>query len=242
MNTQKISHGHGLPFEILKWSLLIYTGYRSLDILMSTMPSDNMLMAVPGLLGLDVGVLVWSYLYEKKAEGNQATLAALLTVADVVGVGMCLVADSLMHSNQAALYKNFIGMVAVWLVAIIIFLNVVGGILYPMMSPQAERTRKEKELNSAFEMKRKEAEHELALAQIELANARTRSDARRLVMQATDTLYVPHQQATTAMAKDAPQGPLSNGQAAQPPTPEQVAAVLAWMQQNSGAGGATAKS
>lgn len=233
----KSSGGHGLPFEILKWALLIYTGYRSLDILMSTMPSDNMIMAVPGLLGLDVGVLVWSYLYEKKAEGNQATLAALLTVADLVGVFLCLIADSIMHSNQAADYADFIGVVAIWLVSIVIFLNVVGGILYPMLSPSAERIRKEKEMNAAYELKRKEAEHELALAQIELANARTRSDARSLVMQATDTLYVQHpganrrheeqrQPAVMAMAKDAPG---RGGVLDDAPTDDEIERVRDWL-------------
>lgn len=108
------NHGNGLPFEILKWALLIYTGYRSLDILKSTMPDGNMLFAIPALLGLDVGVLVWSYLYEKRAEGNQATLAALLTVADLVGVGLCLIADSLMYSAQADAYKPFVDTIAIF--------------------------------------------------------------------------------------------------------------------------------
>lgn len=238
---QRLSHGNGLPFEILKWSLLVYTGYRSYDILTATAPSTNMIVVVPGLLGLDVGVLVWSYLYERKAEGNQATLAALMTVVDIIGVGLSLLADSLMHSDQKAQYMDFIGAVSIWAVGVIIFLNFVGGVIYPMMSPTAERNRKEKEMNAAFELRRKDAEYELQLAQIDLANARTRSDARRLTMQATDTLYVPPgslpaapKAATTAMAKDSGYGgPLDNA-----PSDEDIKRVMDHLRQT-GAGGAT---
>ena len=77
---------------------------------------------------------------------------------------------------------------------------------------------------------------------MDLANSRTQSEARRLRLQATDTLYLLPPQPNQQMGKDAPYGPLNNGQTSQTPTPEQVAAVVAWMQQNSGAGGATAKS
>ena len=157
-------HGHGLPFEILKWSLLIYTGYRSLDILLTTAPSSNMIVVAPGLLGLGLGVLVWSHLYEKKAEGNQATLAALMTVGDIIGVGLALMADALMHSAQAAAYAEFISSVSIWMVSIVIFMNFVAGVIYPMLSPAAERARKEKEADAAYEAKRREAERDLQLA------------------------------------------------------------------------------
>ena len=191
MNQQNKQGGHGLAFEILKWSLLLYTGYRSYDILTATAPTTNLIVVIPGLLGLDVGVLVWSHLYEKKAEGNQATLAALMTVVDIVGVGLSLLADSLMHSNQKATYTEFIGAVSIWVVGVVIFLNFVGGVIYPMLSPQAERARKEKELEGEYRIKQQAAEHDLQLAQIELANARTGSAARKLRLEATDTLYMP---------------------------------------------------
>ena len=228
MNNAKLpKHGNGLPFEILKWGLLIYTGYRSLDILGATMPEGNTLMAIPALLGLDVGVLVWSYLYEKKAEGNQAALSALLTVADVVGVGLCLLADSIMHSNQAAQYKDLVDTVTIWLVAIVIFLNVVGGILYPMLSPQAQRDRQEKEMEAAYSLKSREAENEHLLAQIELKNARIRRDARQLLMEATGTFHMP-----AANAQPQPQtqtfGKDSGGEA----TAEEMAAFLEWRAAN----------
>lgn len=229
-------NGHGLPFEILKWSLLIYTGYRSLDILMTTAPSDNLISVIPGLLGLDVGVLVWSHLYEKKAEGNQATLAALMTVCDIIGVGLSLLADSLMHSGQAATYKDFIGVVSVWAVGIIIFLNFVAGVIYPMLSPAAERARKEKELNAAYELKRKEAEHDLALAQLDLANARTNSAARDLRLKATGLLFAgnpdasptPTQAPAIGMAKG------MGGPLADIPTEDEIRRVMEHMKQTGG--------
>lgn len=241
---QKLSQGHGLPFEILKWALLIYTGYRSFDILMTTAPSSNLIVVAPGLLGLDLGVLVWSHLYEKKAEGNQATLAALMTVGDIIGVGLALMADALMHSPEAGNYKDFIGAISIWMVSIVIFLNFVAGVIYPMLSPMAERARKEKELNAAYDLKRKEAEHDLALAQLELANARTNSAARNLRLQATDTLYLGAGPASSApvsraepaqvMAKDANYGgPLEGA-----PSDEEIRRVLDW-QRKTGAGGAT---
>jgi len=189
MNNNK-QGGHGLPFEILKWGLLVYSGYRSFDILSTTAGNFNMLFVIVGLLGLDGGALVWSHLYEKKAEGNQATLAALLTVADIVGVGLAMIADMLMHSKMGADYTDFIGSVSVWVVGAIMFLNIVGGLVYPMLSPAAERARKEKELEADYNIKARSAEHDLKLAQLELANARTSSAARKLRLQATDTLYV----------------------------------------------------
>ncbi len=192
MNTQNNKPGgHGLPFEILKWGLLIYSGYRSFDILSTTAGNFNMIFVIVGLLGLDGGALVWSHLYEKKAEGNQATLAALLTVVDIVGVGLAMIADMLLHSKMGADYGDFIGSVSVWVVGAIMFLNIVGGLVYPMLSPAAERARKEKELEAEYSLKARAAEHDLKLAQLELANARTSSQARALRLQATDTLFVP---------------------------------------------------
>jgi len=235
------NHGNGVAFEILKWALLLYTGYRSYDILTATAPSSNMIVVAPGLLGLDVGVLVWSHLYEKKAEGNQATLAALMTVVDIVGVGLSLLADSLMHSEQGADYMEFIGAVSVWAVGVIIFLNFVGGVIYPMLSPQAERARKEKELDAEFVIKQRAAEHDLKLAQLELANARTGSAARRLRLQATDTLYLDNKAGQTegpesnvlGMAKDAPSGPLADA-----PSDDEIQRVMNHLKRT-GAGSST---
>lgn len=210
MNTQNSkTGGHGLPFEILKWSLLIYSGYRSFDILTTTSGNANLLFVIVGLLGLDGGALIWSHLYEKKAEGNQATLAALLTVVDIVGVGLCMIADMLLHSKMGAQYSDFVGTVSVWIVGAIMFLNIVGGLIYPMLSPAAERARKEKELEAEYGIKARAAEHDLRLAQLELANARTSSAARNLRLQATDTLFVAPPTPAQGMAKDMG-GPLAD--------------------------------
>ena len=139
--------------------------------------------------------------------------AALLTTADLIGVGMCLVADSLMHSTLRGEYSDFINSVSIWLVAFVIFSNALGAVLYPMLSPHAERARKEKETDAEFSLKKREAEHELSLAQLELQNARMRADARNLLMEATQTGAGnwPTRSAApwpaTSMAKDAPTMP-----------------------------------
>lgn len=230
MNQSTKPGGHGLPIEILKWGLLAYTGYRTYDILMMTSGGANLLFVIVGLLGLDFGVLIWVHLYEKKAEGNQATLAALLTAIDILGVGLAMFADMLTHSKQAAEYATFISTVSVWVIGAVIFLNAVGGLIYAMLSPAAERARQEKAMGAAYELKKREAEYDLQLAQLDLVNARTQSQARNLRLQATDTLFMPPTppQPVIQMAKDAG-GPLGNI-----PTTEEINRVLEWMKTNGG--------
>lgn len=60
-----------------------------------------------------------------------------------------------------------------------------------MMSPQAERDRKEKEMNASYELLTREAQHKHQLATIELQNARIHADARALTLEATGTFNVP---------------------------------------------------
>lgn len=229
MNNQPKHGGHGLPFEILKWSLLVYSGYRSFDILTQTSGNANLLFVVVGLLGLDGGALVWSHLYEKKAEGNQATLAALLTVVDIVGVGLAMIADMLLHSKMGPQYTEFVSTVSVWLVGAIMFLNICGGLVYPMLSPAAERARKEKELEADYNLKARAAEHDLKLAQLELANARTSSAARNLRLQATDTLYVTPPTPAQGLAKDMG-GPLADA-----PSDDEIRRVMEHIKRMGGA-------
>lgn len=231
MNSQN-KHGHGLPFELIKWSLLVYSGYRSFDILQQTAGTFNMLLVLMGLMALDGGVLVWSHLYEKKAEGNQATLAALLTVVDFVGVALATLADMLLHNTaMAAQYSGFINTVAVFVVGAIIVANIGGIIMYPMLSPVAERTRKEKELEADYNIKARAAEHDLKLAQLELANSRTQSEARRLRLQATDTLFMPP---TPQALPDPQMAKNSSGPLADIPTDDEMKRVMEWMKANGG--------
>ena len=202
--TQTKGESNGIAYNVLKWSLLIYTAWRSYDLLSASMPEDQRMFAIFGLVGLDLGVLIWSHLYETKARGHQTELAAILTGLDLVGVALCLLADTVRHSVIAGQYAGFINVVAVWISASVILLNVTGGVVYPMMSPDSAARRKAKQADDEYEEKRRSAEHNLRLSELNLQNARLTSQACKLDQTATHILGEPFNAPTPMMAKDMP--------------------------------------
>lgn len=209
MNNQTLTKGdsNGIAYNILKWSLLIYTAWRSYDLLSASMPEDSKLFAIFGLVGLDLGVLIWSHLYETKARGHQTELSAILTALDLVGVALCLLADTVRHSAMAGQYVGFINTIAVWVSASVILLNAAGGVIYPMMSPDAAARRRAKAADDEYTEKLRNGEHRLKLAELDLQNARLETQARKLNQTASFILGEPFSSVTqpaASMAKDAP--------------------------------------
>jgi hypothetical protein len=199
------NNSSGIAYAVMKWGLLAYTAWRSFDLLSSTM-GDEKMFAIFGLIGLDLGVLIWAHLYEHKARGHQAELSAILTGLDLIGVAVMVLADTVRHSVLAEQYNGFISMAAVWISASIIILNVAGGVIYPMLSPDAAARRRAKQADDEYEEKRRIGEHNLKLAELNLQNARLQSQARKLDQTATLILGEPFKPAAdapaTQLAKD----------------------------------------
>ena len=184
----------GVSYNILKWGLLGYSAWRSFDILSSTLPPEQKIVAVFGLLGLDVGVLLWADLFENKAHGQQVSLCKILVALDLAGVSALMIADTIMHSALKDQYINLINTVSVWISSIIIIFNIIGGITYPMLDPTAEARRREKELEEAYRAKQRETEWQLQLANQELELSRTRATIRDTHTQAGALHLPPSQQ------------------------------------------------
>lgn len=69
--------------------LLVFTGYRTIDLVRQTMPTEAGLVALVAIAAFDGGVVAWPLYYNRGAKSNQqATVAILMTVLDYAGVAI----------------------------------------------------------------------------------------------------------------------------------------------------------
>src|SRR5689334_10663333 len=126
--------GNSLLIWLIAIGLLVFTGFRSLHLIQTTLPADAQILGFAGLAGLDLGLLAWTFYANGGARGNQRTVALLMIVVNFAGVAAATLADTLLivgaKENQA-----LISTVASWILPIIIIANVGAVIACHVMDP-----------------------------------------------------------------------------------------------------------
>ena len=126
--------------------LLLYTSWRSFDILSKSVPDEWKIIAFVGLFGLDFGLIGWALAYAKGATtGTQKMLAKTFIVIDALGVLISGLADSLMYNaNGDAIYQTFEPIV-MFLIPIIIMGNGFATLAYKLADEQVIEDRKKRD-------------------------------------------------------------------------------------------------
>ena len=126
--------------------LLIYTGWRSFDLLSNSVPDDWKIIAFVGLFGLDFGLIGWALAYAKGATtSTQKMLAKTFIVVDALGVLISGLADSLMYNESGdAIYQTFEPIV-MFLIPIIIMGNAFATLAYKLADEQIIEDRKKRD-------------------------------------------------------------------------------------------------
>jgi hypothetical protein len=89
-----------LAVLLLDAVLFIYTAWRSYHFLSGSVPDDMAIMAMIGLWGLDIGMIIWSLVWIfGSTEKYQDWTAMSFFLIDMTGVVLTSLTDSLLFSN-----------------------------------------------------------------------------------------------------------------------------------------------
>jgi len=126
--------------------LLIYTGWRSFDLLSKSVPDEWKIIAFVGLFGLDFGLIGWALAYAKGATtGAQKMLARSFIVIDALGVLISGLTDSLMYNSGGDAVYQTLEPIVMFLVPIIIMGNAFATLAYKLADEKVIEDRKKRD-------------------------------------------------------------------------------------------------
>ena len=95
MEIKRQDKSNGVFAGLIKYGLVVYTGIRSIDLVVSTMPAAIKVFALAVVCGLDLAFLMWDdYAAHKAKSASQHTVGAVMIVVDLLGIGAALIADT----------------------------------------------------------------------------------------------------------------------------------------------------
>lgn len=131
-----------LAVLLLDAVLFIYTAWRSYHFLSSSVPDDMAIMAMIGLWGLDIGMIIWSLVWIfGSTEKYQDWTAMAFFLIDLAGVVLTSLTDSLLFSDPDGSMTAMLQGIAAPAIPLIVVANVIAGFIYHMTSPQTRARR-----------------------------------------------------------------------------------------------------
>jgi hypothetical protein len=158
-------HG-GLTFTdlavlLLDAVLFIYTAWRSYHFLSNSVPDDMQIMALVGLWGLDIGMIIWSLVWIfGSTEKYQDWIAMSFFLLDMTGVVITSLTDSLMFSNPDNAMTEMLQGIAAPAIPLIVVANVVAGFIYHMTAPSTRARRDARRAAADYRRKMEEISKE----------------------------------------------------------------------------------
>jgi hypothetical protein len=128
-------NGSGVLIWIVGIGLLLFTGARSLHLIISTLPADAQVLGFAALAGLDGGLLAWYFFAAHGARGPQRTIAILMIAVDFFGVAAGTIGDTMLIAGGANT-AGLVSTVALWLVPAVILSNVGSVIAVHLLDPE----------------------------------------------------------------------------------------------------------
>lgn len=152
-------------------TLFAWTASLTVSFLQSVLP--NSFWAVPylGLVIFDGGLIAWMFVFLSHAEGAiQRSTALILTVFNMLGVGLMVIAEILLDGQSLTAAPESLGTVAVWAVGIWTIANVAGVVLFHLGDNNARREMAmQSERDAVFDAALKNLSQQRASIQEELA-------------------------------------------------------------------------
>ena len=133
--------GKRLLINLLKISLLAFTGFRTYHFLTTTLPSDAFIVAIFGLAAIDLGVVLWESYYNHGAlSAEQETIAGGMIILDLIGMACAFAGDVLLIRTDVVA-PTWLPTVALFGVIGVVIGNVVGGVGVSVFDPEARIAR-----------------------------------------------------------------------------------------------------
>ena len=131
-----------LAVLILDAVLFIYTAWRSYHFLTDSVPDGMQIMALVGLWGLDIGMVIWSLVWMfGSTEKYQDWTAMGFFLIDLAGVVLTSLTDSLSFSSPDGSMTGMLQGIAAPAIPLIVVANVIAGFIYHMTSPKTRAQR-----------------------------------------------------------------------------------------------------
>ncbi|GAB1470246.1 hypothetical protein MASR2M66_11230 [Chloroflexota bacterium] len=122
--------------------LFIYTAWRSYHFLTDSVPDGMQIMALVGLWGLDIGMVIWSLVWMfGSTEKYQDWTAMAFFLIDLAGVVLTSLTDSLSFSSPDGSMTGMLQGIAAPAIPLIVVANVIAGFIYHMTSPKTRAQR-----------------------------------------------------------------------------------------------------
>ena len=124
---------YGVALVLLAWTAsLTYT------FVANALPGMAWYVPLLSLVVFDVGMIAWLFVFLNHAEGSgQRAVAIGLTVVDLVGVGLMVIAEILLGGQSWAVAPEMLGELAIWGIGVWTVVNVAGVIGFHLLSPAA---------------------------------------------------------------------------------------------------------
>ena len=185
---------------LLSAALLIYTGWRSYDVIRTTLPegdSTYTIIAIVGLFALDLGMLAWALVWMFGSTTQvQDWISMGMWGVDAIGVVLAVIADTFLYTpgaQQGGLI-TLIQTVVWWAVPVLAAVNGLMGFVYHMAHPAVKRRRRERRLRESIEALRLEGDFRLRRNELEAEIARDLVNQRKQALEAYKSLVASHQE------------------------------------------------
>jgi len=173
---------------LISAAMLIFTGFRSWDIIKITVPQGWEMVAYVGLFALDGGMILWALVWMFGSTTKwQDGIAISLWAVDALGMGLTALADTFLYAPKASNLAGFVeavsGMVW-WVVPVLAFLNAVAGIVYHYAHPGVSKRRRERRLRAELDEQAQIGHYHLKRQELQAEQARDLITQRQQVLEA----------------------------------------------------------
>ena len=138
--------------------LMVYTAYRSLHVVQSTLPPEAQIVGYAALAGLDGALIAWTLYKARSARGEkQNAIATFMICLQLCGITATLIGDTVLTSDPSNVTRDYLRMITLWAVPLIIATNVAATVIVHLVDPAQEIFNARREVRD--EIERQVAEH-----------------------------------------------------------------------------------
>lgn len=121
--------------------LILWTASLTYSFVRGALPHMAWYVPLLSLVVFDVGMIAWMFVFLNHAQGTaQRATAICLTLLDLIGVGLMVIAEILLGGQQLAAAPEMLGEYAIWGIGIWTVINVAAVIGFHLMSPTARES------------------------------------------------------------------------------------------------------
>jgi hypothetical protein len=125
-------------FYLVALVLLVWTASLTYSFVANALPNLPWYVPLLALIVFDAGMIAWLVVFLHYAEGSgQRAVAIGLTLIDLIGVGLMVIAEILLGGQTWAVAPERLGEAAIWGIGGWTVVNVAGVITFHLLSPAA---------------------------------------------------------------------------------------------------------